>query len=136
MRRVVGRLCVVLLSLLSLTVPTALPAAASASAIEAVTCSSYNWSYYRYFNRPPVISPPITCTAAGGVAPYGYYWAYAGGDQNIQPSNQSGNTTSFRRGVGNGGYWVSSWRLYVTDAVGAIAASPVVTVEFEWETGQ
>jgi len=136
MRRIVSRLCVVLFSVLSMIVPGALPAAASAAAIDAVTCSSYNWSYYRYFNRSPVISPPITCTVSGGVAPYTYHWGYAGGDPNIQATNVSGNTTSFQRGVGNGGYWVATWRLEVIDSAGSTAVSPAVTVEFEWETGQ
>ena len=136
MRRIVGRLCAVLFASISLTVINALPAGASVAAIDAVTCSSYSWTYRRVFNHPPVFSPPITCTVTGGVAPYTYNWLNVGGDQVTKPTSQSSNSTSFKRGVANGGDWISYWRLYAFDSVGSIAASPLVTVEIEWENGQ
>jgi hypothetical protein len=108
----------------------------SAAAIDGVTCSANSWSYYRHFNRPPVYSPPITCTPIGGVPPYAYSWQKISGDANIQATNQASNSTSFTRGVANGGYWVATFHLVVTDATGSVAVSPTVTVEFEWETGQ
>ena len=136
MRRIVGSLSAVLFACTSSTVITALPAGASVAAIDAVTCSSYSWNYRRVFNNPPVISAPITCTATGGVAPYTYNWLNVGGDQVTKPTSQFANSTSFKRGVANGGDWISYWRLYAFDSVGSIAASPLVTVEVEWENGQ
>jgi hypothetical protein len=101
--------------------------------------SSTTWSW----DGTPVpgssrFDPPVVVTPSGGVGPYTFSWQETSGDPGTSAASPASSTTNWSRQVPNSGLshvWSSTWVCVVTDATGASAATPTVSVFFSWENG-
>ncbi|MEV0390473.1 hypothetical protein [Nonomuraea sp. NPDC050643] len=132
---------VILLATTALLAPAAHAAQGAvrvAALLDPPTVSSTSWGYLRVFTQPPYISPPVSVTATGGVPPYSYAWQKISGDHATNAASPTGSSTGWQRPIppnGHSGVWSSQWRCLVTDSLGIMAYTPVVSVTFEWENG-
>lgn len=75
------------------------------------------------------VSPAVTATPSGGVAPFTYAWTRVSGFSSNATAPSSA-TSSFSRFVNSGENASEEWRCTVTDALGATANSPNVLIFF------
>lgn len=78
-----------------------------------------------------IITPPVTVTPAGGLAPYTYSCVRVSGTGGTV-TNPTSATTSFRRAMGNGEVVTNVFRWTVTDALSSTTTADV-TVNFTSE---
>lgn len=74
------------------------------------------------------VSNTITGTASGGTPGYTYLWSRLSGDTSTSATNSTGATTTFLHSGGSPGVFSSTWKLTVTDSLGAHVDSATVNV--------
>lgn len=82
-----------------------------------------------------ITSPTISATVTGGTAPYTYSWAVTTSD-GIVALNPTSPSTAFRKtGASEEVTYEATAILTVTDNVGTVVASPMVTIRLRFLTG-
>ncbi len=104
------------------------------SALSASVSGTY-YSLYRARAGTPSKGPAITCSGAGGTAPYSYSWEYQSGDTGFTADSPTSNSTQWSHPLGTIGEFYGYWRCKVTDATSAVAYSETITLDYLHDNG-
>lgn len=83
------------------------------------------------YNVPATVQTrqTTTCTASGGQAPYTYLWVYSTGDSTTIATQPSAMSTGFQRYSDTPGQEFTNYFCRVTDSLGAIFETDIVSID-------